>query len=45
MWKSILDPLLTWPDTDALMAWRGENPDDIRGQVVEYIATPKEPEA
>lgn len=37
MFRSILDPLLTWPDVEALNAWKLEHPDDIRGQVVEYI--------
>lgn len=42
MFRSILDPLLTWPDVEALNAWKLEYPDDIRGHVVEYVTTPQE---
>jgi hypothetical protein len=42
MFRSILDPLLSWPDAAALTAWKEEHPDDIRGQVVEFIANPQE---
>ena len=42
MFVSILDPLLSWPNVEALEAWKLENPDDIRGQVVEYRTTPQE---
>ena len=38
MFRSILDPLLTWPDLEALNAWKEANPDDTRGHVVEWIA-------
>lgn len=43
MFRSVLDPLLTWPDLEALQAWKVEHPEDIRGQVVEYIS--QEPRA
>ena len=38
MFRSVLDPLLTWPDLAALQAWQEEHPADVRGQVVEYIS-------
>jgi hypothetical protein len=38
MFRSIIDRSLYWADLDELNAWKASHPDDLRGQVVEYIA-------
>jgi len=38
MFRSVLDRSLTWATLEELNAWKSENPDDVRGHAVEYIA-------
>lgn len=37
MFRSMLDPSLTWLSVASLEAWRVEFPNDVRGQWVEVV--------
>ena len=37
MFRSMLDPSLTWLSVADLEAWRAEFPEDVRGQWVEVV--------